>query len=208
QGISETRACYCSSTRVSVKQESTPDGVSAELQIAGAEASDSGSYFCKASNLYGADQQMVQLMVQEPPKSPTNVESVMISSRSVKIQWQHQLMDSNEVNKYIVQFRENDGSWQHQELLGTPLQHTAALVEDLKPATRYVFRVLAEGPAGRSAPSVELAVKTDPQRPAGPPLNLSVRPVSSTELLVTWTPPLSELRHGDVQGYNIGYRET
>nr|CAD7591924.1 unnamed protein product [Timema genevievae] len=197
-----------SNYRVSVKQESTPDGVNAELQIAGAEASDSGSYFCKASNLYGADQQMVQLMVQEPPKSPTNVESVMISSRSVKIQWQHQLMDSNEVNKYIVQFRENDGSWQHQELLGTPLQHTAALVEDLKPATRYVFRVLAEGPAGRSAPSVELAVKTDPQRPAGPPLNLSVRPVSSTELLVTWTPPLSELRHGDVQGYNIGYRET
>nr|CAD7459082.1 unnamed protein product [Timema tahoe] len=226
--------------KVNLKQESTPDGVSAELQIAGAEASDSGSYFCKASNLYGADQQMVQLMVQEPPKSPTNVESVMISSRSVKIQWQHQLMDSNEVNKYIVQFRENDGSWQHQELLGTPLlvvhhvctnnpcpppllskgswqhqellgtplQHTAALVEDLKPATRYVFRVLAEGPAGRSAPSVELAVKTDPQRPAGPPLNLSVRPVSSTELLVTWTPPLSELRHGDVQGYNIGYRET
>nr|CAD7427386.1 unnamed protein product [Timema monikensis] len=45
----------------------------------------------------------------EPPESPTNVESVMISSRSVKIQWQHHLMDSDEVTKYIVQFREHDG---------------------------------------------------------------------------------------------------
>lgn len=66
--------------------------------------------------------------------------------------------------------------------------------------------MIAEGPAGRSAPSVELQVRTEPQRPAGPPLNLSARPISSTELLVTWTPPLLELRHGEIQGYNIGYR--
>ena len=50
--------------RVSVKQDSTPEGVTAELQIASAEASDSGAYFCQASNLYGRDQQLVQLVVQ------------------------------------------------------------------------------------------------------------------------------------------------
>lgn len=66
--------------------------------------------------------------------------------------------------------------------------------------------MIAEGPAGKSAPSVELLVRTEPQRPAGTPLNLAVRSVSSTELLVTWTPPLPELRHGDIQGYNVGFR--
>lgn len=68
--------------------------------------------------------------------------------------------------------------------------------------------MIAEGPAGRSAPSMELSVRTEPQRPAGPPLSLSVRPISSTELLVTWSPPLAELRHGEIQGFNIGYRIT
>jgi hypothetical protein len=47
-----------------VKQDLTPDGVTAELQIAGAEASDSGAYFCQASNLYGREHQLVQLLVQ------------------------------------------------------------------------------------------------------------------------------------------------
>ena len=47
-----------------MKQEVTPDGVVAQLQIASAEASDSGAYFCQASNLYGRDQQLVQLIVQ------------------------------------------------------------------------------------------------------------------------------------------------
>ncbi|KAJ9598443.1 hypothetical protein L9F63_010887, partial [Diploptera punctata] len=195
-----------SNYRVSVKQDSTPEGVSAELQIASAEAADSGAYFCQASNLYGRDQQLVQLVVQEPPRNPINLESVMISSRSVNIQWKQPTSESTEVTKYLVQYQENNGNWQQIELTGIPLQHTA-LIEDLKPATKYVFRVVAEGPAGLSGPSAELAVRTEPQRPAGPPLNVAVRPVSSTELLVTWSPPLAELRHGDIQGYNVGYRE-
>ncbi|CAG5100530.1 Protein of unknown function, partial [Cotesia congregata] len=44
--------------------EVTTDGVEGQLQISSAEASDSGAYFCQASNLYGRDQQLVQLLVQ------------------------------------------------------------------------------------------------------------------------------------------------
>ena len=47
-----------------MKQEVTPDGVIAQLQISSAEAADSGAYFCQANNLYGRDQQLVQLLVQ------------------------------------------------------------------------------------------------------------------------------------------------
>ncbi|XP_063239602.1 LOW QUALITY PROTEIN: cell adhesion molecule Dscam2-like [Bacillus rossius redtenbacheri] len=195
-----------SNYRVSVKQDSTPDGVSAELQIDGAEAGDSGAYFCQASNMYGRDQQLVQLLVQEPPKSPVGLEAVQVGSRSVKVQWQHQA-DASEVTRFLLEYKEIDGSWEQLELGGTPLPLSAVL-EDLKPATRYALRVVAEGPAGRSAPSAELTLRTEPQRPAGPPRAVSVRPVSSTELLVTWAPPSPELRHGEVQGYNVGYREA
>lgn len=51
-------------SRVTMKQDVTPEGVMAELLISSAEASDSGAYFCQASNLFGKDQQLVQLLVQ------------------------------------------------------------------------------------------------------------------------------------------------
>ncbi|XP_048515678.1 Down syndrome cell adhesion molecule-like protein Dscam2 isoform X2 [Athalia rosae] len=194
--------------RVTVKQEVTPDGVVAQLQIASAEASDSGAYFCLASNLYGQDQQLVQLVIQEPPQPPNNLETAMVASRSINVKWQHKAQDTGEVTKYILQFKEGEGGiWQQQELTGSPLPY-AALIDDLKPATRYYIRVVAEGPAGRSAPSSDLVVRTEPQRPAGPPINLNAQSVSATEILVTWSPPIPELRHGDIQSFNIGYRET
>lgn len=34
------------------------------MQILGAESSDAGAYFCQASNLYGKEQQLVNLHVQ------------------------------------------------------------------------------------------------------------------------------------------------
>ncbi|XP_037723254.1 Down syndrome cell adhesion molecule-like protein Dscam2 isoform X7 [Drosophila subpulchrella] len=194
--------------KISVKQEATPDGVSAELQIRTVDATDSGPYFCRASNLYGNDQQLVQLQVQEPPLPPSVLEAAMISSRSVNIKWQPKTMGTGDVTKYLVEFRESDPlfveQWQQIEVKDPPMFN--AMIENLKPATRYAFRVIAEGSAGRSAPSQELIVRTEPQRPAGPPLSLSARPLSSTELLISWVAPLPELRHGDIQGYNVGYK--
>ncbi|KAG7203545.1 hypothetical protein KM043_013595 [Ampulex compressa] len=194
--------------RVTVKQEVTPDGVVAQLQISSAEAANSGAYFCQASNLYGRDQQLVQLLVQEPPQPPNALETAMVASRSINVKWQHKSQDTSEVTKYILQYKEGEsGMWNQQEFTGPPLSY-AALIDELKPATRYTIRVIAEGPAGRSVPSAELVVRTEPQRPAGPPINLAARALSSSEILITWSPPLPELRHGDIQGFNVGYRET
>ncbi|XP_058831699.1 cell adhesion molecule Dscam2 isoform X4 [Topomyia yanbarensis] len=190
--------------RVSIKQDATPEGIHAEVQISSVESSDSGAYFCQASNLYGRDQQLVQLQVQEPPQPPSSLEASMIASRAVNLKWQPRGGDAAEVSKYIVEYREIDRQWMYMEISDPP--QYSAMIENLKPATNYVFRVIAEGPAGRSSPSQELFIKTEPQRPAGAPLNLSARPISSTEILINWMPPTYELRHGEIQGYNIGYR--
>jgi hypothetical protein len=70
--------------------------------------------------------------------------------------FQFKLYSYNFFHQLIQKKLLNDaGPWQQIELSGLPLQHTA-LIEDLKPATNYVVRVVAEGPAGRSGPSPEL----------------------------------------------------
>lgn len=91
-----------------VKQDATPEGISAEVQISNVDSSDSGPYFCQARNLYGHDQQLVQLQVQEPPQAPAAVEAAIVSSRSVNLKWQPRSGDSAEVTKYIVEYREFD----------------------------------------------------------------------------------------------------
>lgn len=144
----------------------------------------------------------------EPPQSPSNLEPAMVAPRSINVKWQHKSQDTSEVSKYILQYKEGvDGMWQQQELSGPPLPY-AALIDELKPATKYTIRVIAEGPAGRSASSAELVVRTEPERPAGPPINIAARPLSHSEILITWLPPLPELRHGQIEGFNVGYRES
>lgn len=104
------RTPYC---RVTVKQDVTPDGIAAEAQIVNVDSSDSGPYFCQASNLYGRDQQLVQLQVLEPPQAPTSVTAALITSRSVQLKWQPRGADASEVTKYIVEFMEVDrNNWQ------------------------------------------------------------------------------------------------
>lgn len=58
--------------------------------------------------MYGRDQQLVQLLVQEPPGPPQALEAAMISSRSVNLKWQHRSGDSNEVFKFMVEYKEMD----------------------------------------------------------------------------------------------------
>lgn len=48
---------------------------------------------------------------------------------------------------------------------------------------------------------------TEGEKPGGPPRNLKVDPVSSTEFNVTWDPPDHDLWNGEILGYHIGYKE-
>lgn len=83
-----------------------------------------------------------------------------------------------------------------------------AFVSGLQPATKYLLRVIAAGDAGWSSPSEDLVAITNPERPSGPPTRIEVRSLSSTQLLVTWSPPQKDQRNGIVLGYNIGFVEA
>lgn len=77
------------------------------LQINNVQVDDGGSYVCQASNMYGRDQQLVQLYVQEPPSKPNDLRVISVSSTTINVQWDH---DGDQTSKYIVQHKKSDGT--------------------------------------------------------------------------------------------------
>ncbi|XP_025423992.1 Down syndrome cell adhesion molecule-like protein Dscam2 isoform X3 [Sipha flava] len=188
--------------RLTERQQTFGEKVIASLQINNVQVDDGGSYVCQASNVYGRDQQLVQLHVQEPPNRPNDLRVIAVTSTSINVQWDH---NGDQTSKYIVQHKKSDGWWDPTEVIGNVRM---ALVTGLQPATRYLLRVIAAGDAGWSAPSEDLTAITNPERPSGPPTRVEVRSLSSTQLLVTWSPPQKDHRNGMVLGYNVGIEEA
>ncbi|XP_027854261.2 cell adhesion molecule Dscam2 isoform X3 [Aphis gossypii] len=198
----KTDTMSSSKFRLTERQQTFGEKVIASLQINNVQVDDGGSYVCQASNVYGKDQQLVQLYVQEPPNRPNDLRVITVTSTTINVQWEH---NGDQTSKYIVQHKKADGWWDPTEVDSNV--HTA-LVGGLQPATKYLLRVIAAGDAGWSSPSDDLVAITNPERPSGPPARIEVRSLSSTQLLVTWSPPQKEHRNGVVLGYNVGFVEA
>lgn len=205
--------------RYHLKKSTLNKGVVSELTIVQAALSDRGEYTCFASNAYGHDHAVLQLQVQEPPNSPTNLHFTDVGSRSVTIAWSLDndapLSSASKFNyiqpisSYILQFKESEDVWHdHNNRKLLPGDKTTAKVSPLKPATSYHFRVYAENHLGTSAPSDILHVQTDSEVPSGSPIKVTVEPLGPDQLLVTWRPPDRELWNGEILGYTIGYKKV
>ena len=82
-----------------------------------------------------------------------------------------------------------------------------AVIENLHPATTYSIRVIAENTLGPGAASKELIARTDEESPSGPPRQIAVEAVSSTQLTVSWEPPPEDQWNGILLGHYVGHRE-
>ncbi|XP_050537388.1 cell adhesion molecule Dscam2 isoform X2 [Daktulosphaira vitifoliae] len=199
----KTDQMAASKFRHTERQQMFGEKIVASLQINNVQTSDGGSYVCQASNIYGKDQQLIQLYVQEPPTKPNNIRVQSVSSTTINVQWEH---DGDQTSKYIVQHKTIDGWWDPTEVNSGETR--TAVVNGLQPATKYMLRVFAVGIAGWSLPSDDITATTDPERPSGPPTRIEVRSLSSTQILVTWAPPIKDQRNGLILGYNVGFFEA
>ncbi|XP_062139578.1 protein sidekick isoform X14 [Drosophila sulfurigaster albostrigata] len=87
------------------------------------------------------------------------------------------------------------------------------LLENLKAATVYQFRVSAVNRVGEGSPSepsnvVELPQEEFPlhRAPSGPPVGFVGSARSMSEIITQWQPPLEEHRNGQILGYILRYR--
>ncbi|XP_011880275.1 PREDICTED: Down syndrome cell adhesion molecule-like protein Dscam2 isoform X2 [Vollenhovia emeryi] len=194
--------------RYTLKEDNTTDGVVSVLGFVSTSREDSGRYFCIASNAYGRDEMTVHLYIQEPPDFPRNLHVIEKGSRHINLGWTTSQDGNSPITQYIIEYKTESEVW-HDHTFHTTVPGTRARghVSGLRPAVTYQFRMYADNELGRSQASDILETTTEGEKPGGPPRNLKVDPISSTEFNVTWDPPDHDLWNGEILGYHVGYKE-
>ncbi|XP_050450848.1 cell adhesion molecule Dscam2-like isoform X3 [Cataglyphis hispanica] len=194
--------------RYTLKEDNTTDGVVSVLGFISTSREDSGRYFCIASNTYGRDEMTIHLYIQEPPDFPRNLHVIEKGSRHINLGWTTSQDGNSPITQYIIEYKTESEVW-HDHTFHTTVPGTRARghVSGLRPAVTYQFRMYADNELGRSQASDILETTTEGEKPGGPPRNLKVDPISSTEFNVTWDPPDHDLWNGEILGYHVGYKE-
>ncbi|XP_023244466.1 Down syndrome cell adhesion molecule-like protein Dscam2 [Centruroides sculpturatus] len=169
---------------------------------------DSALYTCIASNDYGQDDTNIQLIVQEIPDPPRDIQVVETSGRQVTIAWEPPFSGNSLITQYIIHLRENAShaeNWINETVAGT---ETSTILNNLSPATVYQLHLVAENAIGRSGFGQKVIFQTEEEVPEGPPSMVRAESTSSQSLRISWEPPPRRLRNGHIKGYYVGYKES
>ncbi|KRF82053.1 LOW QUALITY PROTEIN: uncharacterized protein Dvir_GJ19051 [Drosophila virilis] len=193
-----------------------------QLEIQAVRASDVGSYACVVTSPGGNETRAARLSVIELPFPPSNVKVERLAEprqRSINVSWTPGFDGNSPISKFIIQRREVSKLEKSDdpvpELLRnwiTELSNVSAdqrwiLLEHLKAATVYQFRVSAVNRVGEGSPSEPSNVVELPQEaPSGPPVGFVGSARSMSEIMTQWQPPLEEHRNGHILGYILRYR--
>lgn len=192
--------------RYSIREQTLDDGMVSELGISHTYRQDSGIYLCAASNQFGQDELMIQLIVQEVSEPPKNLRINSQHSRSIQISWNVPFSGNSAIEEYIIQHKPITENWQSAQkvvVAGTEIQAT---IGNLHPAKAYHVRITAENKFGSSDFSEIIQVTTLEEVPSGPPTNVKAEQRSSSEIYISWEAPERELWNGNLLGYYVGYQ--
>uniref|UniRef100_A0AAY4CS75 Down syndrome cell adhesion molecule like 1 n=1 Tax=Denticeps clupeoides TaxID=299321 RepID=A0AAY4CS75_9TELE len=184
------------------------DEVVSTLKLKPAERGDSVFFSCHAINSYGEGRGLIQLTVQEPP-DPPELEVREVKDRSMNLRWTQRFDGNSMITSYDIEYKNKSDPWElkHSTRRISPTNNQANIVE-LHPASVYSIRMYSYNKIGRSQASKELTVSTEEAQPDGPPMEVTLQPMTSQSIRVTWKAPKKELQNGVIRGYQIGYREN
>nr|XP_034188407.1 protein sidekick isoform X3 [Osmia lignaria] len=202
-------------TQASQRVKMRSDGT---LEIVAVRASDVGEYMCSVVSPGGNETRSARLSVIELPFAPINVMAdrvERISPRTINVSWVPGFDGNSPTKKFIVQRREVSDlgpipdsalNW-ITECDNVSAQSRWVLLNNLKAAAAYQFRVSAENSVGEGPPSDPSNVVVLPQEPpSGPPVGFVGSARSSSEIITQWQLPLEEYRNGHILGYVLRYR--
>lgn len=173
---------------------------------------DGGQISCEAANRFGRDQKHFLLSIEDAPSSPGAVRLSAIKSRSLEISWSRPHDGNSPILNYIIEYsnipdRRDQGERQRRKMTA-PGDAVNLIVQNLRPGTRYKFRVSAENRHGVSPESQAVTTRMLEEAPTAQPKNLELSPKSSTQLEITWEAPPLPHWNSELLSYKIGYKEV
>ncbi|KAM4584441.1 protein sidekick-1-like isoform 2-T2 [Odontesthes bonariensis] len=143
----------------------------------------------------------------QPPRK-LSVPQDEVESHRLRIYWVTGGSVSSPLRYFTLHLKElPNGAWK-THVADIPHNVTSWTVDRLKPFTSYKFRMLATNDVGDSVLSKETeAVTTLQDAPNEPPVILSVKPTTTTSVLVQWKRPSEDSTNGVLTGYRLYYRE-
>lgn len=78
------------------------------LIIARAGRLDSGHYTCQATNKYGTDKMVTNLLVQDVPDKVSDLKVTNVTSTTISLRWQLAFTGNSPVSSYLVQYQSDD----------------------------------------------------------------------------------------------------
>ncbi|XP_073918170.1 neogenin isoform X11 [Castor canadensis] len=204
------------------------------LQVLGLVKSDEGFYQCIAENDVGNVQAGAQLIILEhdvaiptlPPTSltsattdhlapattgplpsaPRDVVASLVSTRFIKLTWRTPASDPHGDNLTYSVFYTKEGIARERIENTSRPGEMQVTIQNLMPATVYIFKVSAHNKHGLGESSAPLRVETQPEvQLPGPAPNIRAYAASPTSISITWETPLSG--NGEIQNYKLYYME-
>ncbi|XP_078540030.1 roundabout homolog 2-like [Lissotriton helveticus] len=192
-----------------------------ELTITEVQSGDAGYYICQAISVAGSILAKALLEVEDDI-SPTRqgvdlrqVQSelgevmaqlrtlVLLNSSAIQVTWTVD-RQSQFIQGYRVMYHNNAGAWQVQDVK-SPSERSTILTQ-LKKDTEYEIKIRPYFDEFQGRDSELLGIRTSEKGPMGPPQGISVVMLglsNSTDIRVSWEPPLGEIQNGTIEEYRI-----
>eukprot|EP00057_Strongylocentrotus_purpuratus_P013444 XP_011667918.1 PREDICTED: myosin light chain kinase, smooth muscle isoform X2 [Strongylocentrotus purpuratus] len=138
------------SDRVKIEETDT----STTLTVTKATHDDSGRYTLQVENDLGSDDTAIYVSVLDKPDPPVGTPIASnISRQSLTLSWTGSSYDGgSRITGYVVEMRTvDDEAWTKADVVS----HTSHTIDNLKPETKYLFRVSSENEHGISKPGQE-----------------------------------------------------
>lgn len=150
-----------SDNRYTIREEILPNGVLSDLSIKRTERADSALFTCVATNAFGSDDTSINMIVQEVPEIPYGTKVLDKNGRSVELSWTSPYDGNSPITRYVIEYKISRGSWEADtDRVLVPGQQTEAGVYNLRPATTYHLRIIAQNEIGSSDPSEPVTIIT------------------------------------------------
>ena len=152
---------FLEKSRFKIREQHLAEGMLSELTISKVARQDSGYFYCYARNSYGQDELNIQLIIQEIPEAPKNIQILHQESNSITLEWSQPYEGNNAILNYIIQFKLGSELWsQTVSKLSVAGSIYNITLDSLKPAQVYYIRIFAENRIGLSDPSPVIQVNT------------------------------------------------